>query len=68
MDDEDRRESVYTKKGERAFHSVGDYCKTVENNEKHLKTAREMGDQGREGGAYGNLGNAYQSLHFGVKQ
>ena len=29
---------------------------------KHLKIAREIGDQAAEGGAYGNLGNAYLFL------
>ena len=28
---------------------------------KHLKIAKEIGDRAGEGGAYGNLGNAYQS-------
>ena len=30
--------------------------------EKHLKIAITIGDQGAEGGTYGNLGNAYDSL------
>ena len=67
MDDEDGFERLYTSRRERAFQSVADYRKTFEYHEKHLKIAREMGDQGGEEGAYGNLGNAYQSLQFGVK-
>ncbi|XP_044180420.1 tetratricopeptide repeat protein 28-like, partial [Acropora millepora] len=34
----------------------------IEYHEKHVKIAIEIGDQGGEGKAYGNLGNAYQSL------
>ncbi|XP_044180415.1 tetratricopeptide repeat protein 28-like, partial [Acropora millepora] len=34
----------------------------IEYHEKHLKIAIEIGDRGGKGGAYGNLGNAYQSL------
>ena len=30
--------------------------------EKHLEIVIEIGDRGGEGGANGNLGNAYQSL------
>ncbi|XP_027055700.1 tetratricopeptide repeat protein 28-like, partial [Pocillopora damicornis] len=30
--------------------------------ERHLQIAKEVGDKDEEGGAYGNLGNAYQSL------
>ena len=30
--------------------------------EKHLTNAKEIGDRAGEGQAYGNLGNAYQSL------
>ena len=42
--------------------SLGDYPKAIEYHEKHLKIAKEMGDQGGEGRAYGHLGDAYQSL------
>ena len=56
MDDEDRSIRVNTSK------RVGDYQKTIEYHGKQLQIAREMGDQGGEGAAYGNLGNAYQSL------
>ncbi|XP_044170811.1 tetratricopeptide repeat protein 28-like, partial [Acropora millepora] len=41
---------------------LGDYRKAIEYHEKHLKIATEIGDRGGEGRAYGNLGNAYQSL------
>ena len=34
----------------------------IEYHEKDFKIAIEIGDRGGEGGAYGNLGNAYQSL------
>ena len=36
--------------------------KAVEFHEKHLKVAKEIGDGAGEGRAYGNLGNAYDSL------
>ena len=36
--------------------------KDLEYHEKHLKIAKEIGDWAGEGGAYGNLGNAYDSL------
>ena len=39
-----------------------DFRKAIEYQGKHLKIAREVGDQAGEGGAYGNLGNAYLSL------
>ena len=42
--------------------TLGDYRKAIEYHEKHLKIALEIGDQGGESGAYGNLGNAYCSL------
>ena len=41
---------------------MGGYRKATEYHEKHLKIAVEISDRGGEGGAYGNLGNAYQSL------
>ena len=41
---------------------MGDYQKAIEYHEKHLKIAKEIGDQGGEGAGYGNLGIAYQSL------
>ncbi|XP_044180414.1 tetratricopeptide repeat protein 28-like, partial [Acropora millepora] len=41
---------------------LGDYQKAIEYHEKRLKLAKEIGDRGGEGGAYGGLGNAYQSL------
>ena len=36
--------------------------KSIEYHEKCLKIAKEIGDRAGEGRAYGNLGNAYQSL------
>ncbi|XP_074607827.1 uncharacterized protein LOC141860581 [Acropora palmata] len=36
--------------------------KAIKYHEKHLKIAKENGDWAGEGGAYGNLGIAYQSL------
>ena len=41
---------------------MGDYQKAIEYLEKSLKIAMEIGDRHVEGGAYGNLGNAYQYL------
>ncbi|XP_067047458.1 tetratricopeptide repeat protein 28-like [Acropora muricata] len=41
---------------------MGDDQKAIEYYEKRLKIAIEIGDRGGEGRAYGNLGNAYQSL------
>ena len=41
---------------------LGDFRKAFEYHEKHLKIAIEVGDRAGEGGAYGNLGNAYDSL------
>ena len=39
---------------------------TIENSlsiiKKHVKIAKEIGDRGGEVGAYGSLGNSYQSL------
>ena len=45
-----------------AYHSLGDYPKGIEYNEKHLKIAVEIGDRGGEGVAYGIRGNIYRSL------
>ena len=39
--------------------SLGDFRKAIEYLEKDLKIAIEIGDRAGEGGAYGNLGNAY---------
>ena len=47
-----------------AYQSLGDYRKPIEHHEKDLKIARESGDRAVEGAAYGNLGNAYQSLDY----
>ncbi|XP_074627687.1 uncharacterized protein LOC141885736 isoform X6 [Acropora palmata] len=44
------------------YRSLGDYQKSIEYHEKHLKIAIEIGDRGGEGRAYGNLGGAYWSL------
>ena len=45
-----------------AYDSLGDYQKAIEYHEKHLKIAKEIGDRAGEGGAYGNLGNAYSVM------
>ena len=37
-------------------------AKAIEYHEKLLKIAIEIGDRAGEGAAYGNLGNAYDSL------
>ena len=42
--------------------SLGQYQKAIEFHEQHLQIAKEVGDRGGEGGAYGNLGKAYRSL------
>ena len=42
--------------------SLGDYGEAANYHEKDLKIKREIGNRAREGGAYGNLGNAYESL------
>ena len=44
------------------FQLMSDIKKAVEYLNKHLMTAIENGDQEREGGAYGGLGNASQLL------
>ena len=44
------------------FQLMGDIKKAIEYLIKHLMTAIENGDQEREGGAYGGLGNASQLL------
>ena len=41
---------------------MGDFRKAIEYHEKHLEIAIEVGHRVGEGNAYGNLGNAYQSL------
>ena len=38
--------------------SLCGYQKSIKYQEKHLKIAREIGDRGGEGRAYGNLGNS----------
>ena len=47
--------------------SLGDYRKSIECHEKHLKIAKEIDDRGGEGRANGNLGNSYQSLRHSQK-
>ena len=44
------------------YQSLGDYRKSIEYQEKHLKIAKEIGDRGGEGAAHGNLGICYRSL------
>ena len=39
-----------------------DFQKAIGHHELHLKISKEVGDKAGEGGAYGNLGNAYDSL------
>jgi hypothetical protein len=46
----------------RAYHLLRNFPKTLEHHKEHLTMAREVGDRAGEGGAYGNLGNAYCSL------
>ena len=41
---------------------MGDLQKAIEYHEKHLKIKKETGDRAKEVGAYGNLGDAYDSL------
>ena len=43
-------------------HSLQDYRKFIEYQEKDLKISIGIGDRAGERRAYGNLGNAYQSL------
>ena len=45
-----------------AYTSLGDFRKAIDNHEKRLKIAIEIGDRSGEGGAYANLGIAYRSL------
>ena len=40
----------------------GDFKTAINYHERHLNIAKEVGDKAGEGGAYGNLGNAYASL------
>jgi tetratricopeptide (TPR) repeat protein len=42
--------------------SLGGYAKAIEYHTQWLTIAKEVGDRAGEGGAYGSLGNAYQSL------
>ena len=42
--------------------SQGGQQKAIEYDEKRLKIAKDIGDRVEEGRAYGNLGNAYDSL------
>ena len=61
MDHEDENNKLYTS-NRRSLLSMDAYRKAIEKHEKDLKIAIEKSDRGGEGGAYGNLGNAYQSL------
>ena len=45
-----------------ACDSLGDFHKATEHQERHLKIVKEVGNNAEEGGAYGNLCNAYQSF------
>ena len=42
--------------------TVCDFIKAVEYHNLYLKIGQKVGDNHGEGGAYGNLGNAYHSL------
>ena len=42
--------------------SHGEYRKAIEYNEKDIRIAVEIGDRAAEGGTYGSLGNAYDSV------
>ena len=42
--------------------SLGDFKQAIKYHNQHLSIAKEIGDKAGEGGAYGNLGNAYRSL------
>jgi tetratricopeptide (TPR) repeat protein len=42
--------------------SLGDFSQAIEHHTQDLAIAKEVGDRSGEGGAYGNLGNAYDSL------
>ena len=39
---------------------LGDFKQAIEYHMLHLTIAKEVGDRAGEGGAYGNLGNAYR--------
>ena len=56
MDGKDGDNEVYTS------NRNSDNQKAIEYHEKLLKLAKEIGDRAGEGAAYGNLGNAYDSL------
>ena len=56
MDGNDRKDRVSTS------YRRCDHQKAIDYHEKHLKIAKEIGDLAAQGGAYGNLGNTYQSL------
>ena len=49
------------------YRSLGDYRKSIDYHEKHLKIAKEIGDRGGEEAAYGSLGNCYRSLGYSRK-
>ena len=44
------------------YCSLGDFQKSIEYHERHLKISKEVGDRAGEGKAYGNLGKAYDCL------
>ena len=55
VDDKDRDDRVYTST------ERGNYQKAIKYHEKHLKIAKEISTLAKEGAAYGDLGDAYQS-------
>ena len=57
----EKEEPIYENLGD-AYISLGDYQKSIEYHEKHLKIATEIGDRDGEGRAYEKLGDAYSSV------
>ena len=45
-----------------AYHSLGDFQRAIDYQEKHLSIAKDVGNRAGEGHAYCNLGNAYRNL------
>ena len=41
------------------YHSLGDFEKAIEYQERDLKISKEVGDRAGEGRAYGSFGIAY---------
>ena len=47
-----------------AYYSLGDFRKSIEYHERHLKISKEVGDRAGESIAYCNLGIAYRNLKY----